>query len=139
MAFDPASWAVSFVLGKATQGLLSSFKRSDTDKAFKAAVIAWKASLPEGIDVHLEALFALATPSEKDNGDRAKLSSELQAKRIPSVPLWHKALLEQWHTAKEEQGDDGWSFFELSQAQASEHLSGWPKLSTMLVVLTWNG
>jgi tetratricopeptide (TPR) repeat protein len=123
MAFDPFSWALGFALTSAAKKLAGWFRQDASVQAFRTAVITWQQSLPEGCDVHLEILFPVATGAEGRGPARDALAIELQANHVPSVSVWLEALLEQWRETRALADlDEAWTFFEMAEEEAGEHL-----------------
>lgn len=121
MPFDIASWATGFALTQAVRAAAKKVLSRGLEKELRSAIGDWA---DEVVASHLEpaALFpsADAAPDATTSTARATLADTLASERVPSITVWHAALLEQWATRKSAGADQ--EFFLLDEPQASKQL-----------------
>jgi cellulose synthase operon protein C len=122
-------WIVGYAGSTALDKILKTIWGPNLDKALLQQVTEWMEQLPSEQSVSTpEALFPAQKPDEdlQDRPSLLEIRRLLGSSNLPSEDLWHRALVEQWHSVRKLSGELQ-AFFQCDPNVASEQLSSLAK------------
>jgi len=117
-------WILGYGAAKALDAVLSATWGPTLNRTLLQEISQWREALPSELSLGSEtALFPVHKPDEAlpDQPSLLELRSKIGSSEMPSVELWHRALMEQWRSVRKLEGELQ-PFFECDEETASSQL-----------------
>ena len=117
---DPLIWALGYSSSKLADWVLTRRFQPDFESRLRDVVNSWAEALPAAEWINSATLFPDSNSSSEN--EIQLLRTRLNEGRIPTVEIWHAALLAQWKVARADGGVGEGKFFSLEVNIARSHL-----------------